>query len=62
MNKTNILLTVASLVLSLSNVVCGIQILSDNDDILDEDTVVNVKITNDRALETLDPADRSVIV
>ena len=60
MNKTTILLTIASLL--LSNVVCGIQILSDNDDILDEDTVVNVKITNDRALETLDPADRSVIV
>ena len=60
MNKTNILLTFASLL--LSNVVFGIHILSDNDDILDEDTVVNVRITNDRALETLDPADRSVIV
>ena len=56
MNKTTLLLTIASLL--LSNVVSGIQILSDNDDILDEDKVVNVEITNDRALETLEPADR----
>ena len=56
MNKTTLLLTIASLL--LSNVASSIQILSDNDDILGEDTVVNVEITNDRALETLEPADR----
>ena len=53
-------ITVASVLLSnvVCNVVSDIQILTSNDDIQDEDTVVKVEITNDRVLETLEPADR----
>ena len=55
-----LLITVASALFSnvVCNVVSDIQILKSNDDILDEDTVVKVEITNDRVLETLEPADR----
>ena len=55
-----LLITVASILFSnvVCNVVSDIQILKSNDDILDEDTVVKVEITNDRVLETLEPADR----
>ena len=59
MTKT-LFITVASVLLSnvVCNVVSDIQILTSNDDIQDEDTVVRVEITNDRVLETLEPADR----
>merc|ERR1711976_276886 len=58
-----LLITVASILFSnvVCNVVSDIQILKSNDDILDEDTVVKVEITNDRVLETLEPADRTIV-
>ena len=63
MTKTILLFTVASVL--LSNVVCSvvsdIQVFTDDDELaaLDpEDLVTRVEITNERALETSEPADR----
>ena len=68
MTKTILLLTVASVLLSsvVCNVVSDIQVFTDYDELAamdpqvdPEDMVTKVEITNDRALETSEPADRS---
>ena len=63
MTKTILLFTVASVL--LSNVVCSvvsdIQVFTDYDELASmdpEDVVTKVEITNERALETSEPADR----
>ena len=67
MTKTILLFTVASVL--VSNVVCSvvsdIQVFTDYDELAamdpevdPEDMVTKVQISNDRALETTEPADR----
>ena len=67
MTKTLLLLTVASVLLSgvVCNVVSDIQVFTDYDELAamdpevdPEDIVTRVEISNDRALETQEPADR----
>ena len=63
MTKTILLFTVASVLLSnvVCNVVSDIQVFTDYDELAamdPEDLVTKVEITNDRALETSEPADR----
>ena len=67
MTKTLLLLTVASVLLSgvVCNVVSDIQVFTDYDELAamdpevdPEDVVTRVEISNDRALETQEPADR----
>merc|ERR1711911_277193 len=63
MTKTILFFTVASVL--LSNVVSDIQVFTDYDELAamdpevdPEDMVTKVQISNDRALETTEPADR----